>query len=62
MGACAMGPGAEDLVDSRLRVLGVEGLRVVDASVFPSIPSAGNAAPTMALGWPAADFTLQDCS
>ena len=56
VGSCAMGPKDEDVVDARLRVRGVRGLRVVDASVFPAIPAGNTAAPTMALAWRAADL------
>src|SRR5207244_731288 len=55
VGASAMGPDADDVVDPQLRVRGVSGLRVVDASVLP-VQVAGNmAAPTMAVAWIAAD-------
>jgi len=48
VGSCAMGPSAETaVVDSQLRVHGVLGLRVVDASVFPSITSGNTNAPTV---------------
>ena len=58
VGACAMGPEDDDVVDSRLRVRGVDGLRVVDASVLP-VQMAGNCqAPTMAVAWIAADLIL----
>lgn len=56
VGSCAMGPNDEDVVDARLRVRGVRGLRAVDASVFPAMPSGNTAAPTMALAWRAADL------
>jgi choline dehydrogenase-like flavoprotein len=56
VGAAAMGPADDDVVDDRLRVRGVDGLRVVDASVFAEHPSASTAAPTMALAWRAADL------
>jgi choline dehydrogenase-like flavoprotein len=56
VGSCAMGPNDEDVVDARLRVRGVRGLRVVDASVFPAMPSGNTAAPTMAMAWRAADL------
>ena len=39
VGTCAMGETAESVVDSELRVHGIRGLRVVDASVMPSLPS-----------------------
>jgi choline dehydrogenase-like flavoprotein len=57
---CAIGPDEDDVVDDRLRVRGVSNLRVVDASVFPALPSGNNNAPTMALAWIAADLILQD--
>ncbi len=48
VGSCAMGPSAETaVVDSQLRVHGVQGLRVVDASVFPGITSGNTNAPTI---------------
>ena len=45
-----------------LRVRGVGGLRVVDASVFPHMPSGNNNAPTQALAWHAAQLILEDDS
>ena len=50
--------GADDLAvcDAELRVRGVEGLRVVDASVFPSVPRGNTNAPTIALAERAADL------
>ena len=48
------------VVDSHLRVLGVHGLRLADASVFPCIPTAPTAATCMAVGAAAAEFILQD--
>lgn len=47
VGSCRMGVGAQDVVDSRLRVHGVQGLRVVDASVMPRITSGNTQAPTV---------------
>ncbi len=60
LGTCAIGPNEDDVVDDRLRVRGTSRLRVVDASVFPVIPSGNNNAPTMAMAWIAADLILQD--
>ena len=59
---CAMGPDAtRAVVDHRLRVHGVEGLRVADASVFPAITSGNTNAPVLMLGERAADLILEDC-
>lgn len=47
VGTCRMGTGPDDVVDSQLRVHGVQGLRVVDASVMPRITSGNTQAPTV---------------
>ena len=60
VGSAAMGPSDSDVVDSRLRVRGVSGLRIADASVLPVQVSGNTAAPAMAVGWHAADFILAD--
>ncbi|MFC7622166.1 GMC family oxidoreductase [Microlunatus sp. GCM10028923] len=60
VGTCAMGPSAEDVVDSRLRVRGVAGLRVVDASVLPVIVSGNLNGPVTALAWRAADLIREE--
>jgi choline dehydrogenase len=52
VGTCAMGP----VVDEQLRVHGVEGLRVVDASVMPVVPRGNTNAPTIAIAERAADL------
>jgi choline dehydrogenase len=55
-GSCRMGEDAMSAVDSELRVRGVDGLRVVDSSVFPSEPNANLNAPTIMLAERAADM------
>ena len=60
-GSCRMAPdGQGGVVDASLRVHGVPGLRVVDASVFPNITSANTQAPTVMLAWRAAGLILAD--
>ncbi len=58
---CRMGHGPHDSVlNARLQVHGVPGLRVVDASAFPNITSGNINAPTLMLAMRAADMVLQD--
>jgi choline dehydrogenase len=59
VGTCRMGRNAADsVVDAALRVHGVERLRVVDASVFPSVTSANTNAPTLMVAQKAADLII----
>jgi choline dehydrogenase len=63
VGTCRMGSAAADsVVDGALRVHGVERLRVVDASVFPTVTSANTNAPTLMVAQKAADQILQGYS
>ncbi|MNY42956.1 Oxygen-dependent choline dehydrogenase [compost metagenome] len=59
-GTCKMGPAGdpEAVVDARLRVHGVEGLRVADASIMPNIIGGNTSAPAMMIGERCADFIL----
>jgi choline dehydrogenase len=50
VGTCAMGSGPEAVVDAELRVRGIEGLRIADASVMPAIPAANTNAPSIMIG------------
>jgi len=58
VGSCRMGKDEASVVDPALRVRGLEALRVIDASVFPVIPSGNTNAPVMALAWLAADMIV----
>lgn len=60
VGSCRMGADSLSVVDSRLRVRGVTGLRVADASVFPTMCSANTNAPAMVVGEKAAAMIAED--
>jgi choline dehydrogenase len=60
---CRMGPEeAVSVVDARLRVHGIEGLRVCDASVFPNLIAGNTNAPAMMMGWRGAEIMLEDAA
>jgi len=62
-GTCAMGPEAStSVVDARLRVHGVAGLRIVDASIFPTITAGNINAPTMMVAEKGAAMILEDAA
>jgi choline dehydrogenase len=56
IGTCRMGQGPDTVVDEHLRVHGIEGLRVADASIFPTMPSGNTNAPAIMVGEKAAEL------
>ena len=59
-GTCKMGQDEMSVVDERLRVRGVSGLRVADISIMPTVTSGNTNAPAMVIGARAADLILED--
>jgi choline dehydrogenase len=62
IGTCAMGRDERSVVDARLRVHGLEALRVADSSIMPTMPSSNTNAPSIAIGEKAADLIREDRS
>jgi choline dehydrogenase-like flavoprotein len=60
VGTCRMGQDGRAVVDARLRVRGVDSLRVIDASIMPNITSGNTNAPTQALARHATAMLVED--
>jgi choline dehydrogenase len=56
IGTCRMGPEPNAVVSEELKVYGLDGLRVADASIFPTMPSGNTNAPSIMVGEKCADL------
>lgn len=60
IGTCRMGSGEFDVVDHRLRVRGLQNLRVIDSSIMPDMPSSNTNAPSLMIGEKGVDMVIED--
>jgi choline dehydrogenase len=60
VGTCRLGSAGTGAVDARLRVHGVQGLRVADCSIMPTLPAGNTNGPAQMVGWRAAELIRED--